>query len=85
MGAHSHTRPLSAHLLCATVADATLDPGLFRLEILLYPYKKKKKGLGPSAAPHSLPPPTAFPTPNEPSGAEHRTLAPRLCGAQVRR
>jgi len=34
--------PLSAHLLCATVAYATLAPGLYRPEILLYPSKKKK-------------------------------------------
>ena len=37
--------PLSAHLLCATVAYATLAPGLYRPEILLYPSKKKKKKL----------------------------------------
>ena len=27
---------MSAHLPCVTVADATLDPALFRPEILLY-------------------------------------------------
>ena len=35
--------PLSAHLLCATVAYATLDPALYRPEMLLYPSKKKIK------------------------------------------
>ena len=40
--------PLSAHLLCVAVVDATLDPGLFRPEILLYPSKKKKSHATPS-------------------------------------
>ena len=35
--------PLSAHLLCATVAYATLAPGLYRPETLLHPSQKKKK------------------------------------------
>ena len=36
---------MSAHLLCVAVADATLDPGLFRPKMLLalYPDKKKEK------------------------------------------
>ena len=40
-GIHGEARR-SQHLLCATVADATLDPGLFRPEILLYQTKKKR-------------------------------------------
>ena len=32
---------MSAHLLCVAVADATLDPGLFRPEILLWVEKKR--------------------------------------------
>ena len=37
---------MSAHLLCATVAYATLDPALYRPKMLLYPSKKKKKIIG---------------------------------------
>ena len=33
--------PLSAHLLCMAVADATQDPALFRPDMLLYPNKQK--------------------------------------------
>jgi len=40
--------PLPAHLLCVTVVDATLDPALFRVEILLY-HAKNKSCCAPTA------------------------------------
>ena len=48
---HLHILPkmaLSAHLLCATVAYATLAPGLYRPEMLLYPSKKKNQLSAPA-------------------------------------